>query len=384
MPTQDEPQKRIAVVIPKYGLTGGAERFAANLTERLAHNPAYDIHVFANRWNSLSKTISLHHVPIISFPRFLTSLSFAWCAWRLLRRGQYDIIHTHDRIFHADLFSMHGVPHRFWRREIRRKPMGLTDRMTAWLEDRLVRDPGCRYLLPVSSLALSHYRQQFPEADNRLQVVHPGIDLERFSPNSRIMIRQDIRARYRIGAPDFVVLFVGMNFELKGLATLIAAVAQARKNSPGGRPITLLVAGKGDRRRFGRLAAHYGIQQAVIFAGEQGQGIEDFYAAADVHALLSGFDTFGMTVLEAMASGLPVIISQNVGAKDLVIDGVHGYIVDGKQSEEVADRIVALLQLNEQQHQTMAQATRAVAESHSWDKVTQKVSQLYDTILAGQ
>ncbi len=205
-------QIKIAVVIPKYWLTGGAERFAASLTEGLARNPAYDKHVFANQWRVQSEAIRFHQVPIISAPRFLTGVSFAWFAKQALAQGRYDIIHTHERIFHADLFSMHGVPHRFWRREIRHKALGLTDWLTAWLEEKLMRDARCRYLLPVSNLALSHYRREFPEAGSRLQVVHPGIDLARFSPDKRATVRQEIRARYQIGESDFVVLFVGMNF----------------------------------------------------------------------------------------------------------------------------------------------------------------------------
>ena len=113
--------KKIAVIIPKYGVAGGAERYVATLTELLAENPYYEIHVIANRWSSSSTSISFHHVPIISFPRFLTTISFAWFANRAAAKLGCDIIHTHDRILHADLFTMHGVPHSFWTREVRKK-----------------------------------------------------------------------------------------------------------------------------------------------------------------------------------------------------------------------------------------------------------------------
>lgn len=381
MPTQGERKKRIAVVIPKYGLTGGAERFAANLTEHLALNPAYAIHVFANRWASLSDAITFHHVPIISFPRFLTSVSFAWFAQRAVRRGQYDIIHAHDRIFHADLFSMHGVPHSFWTREIRGKRPSLFDRVTAWVEKKLLTDHTCKFFLPVSTLAKEQYQREFPEASARLQVVPPGVDLERFSPFDREEKRQNLRKQFHLGAADFVVLFVGMNFELKGLSSLIAALAKAKAKEPE-RPIKVLVAGKGDQNRFRTIAARAGVEDAVIFAGVQNLGIEKFYAAADIHVLLSGFDTFGMTVLEAMAAGLPVIISQTVGAKDLVLDGIHGYIVDKNNITEITDRILALL--NDPCRQSMGQAARRVAEGHSWAKVTQEINQIYDSILASR
>ena len=71
------PVYRIAVVIPKYGLTGGAEGFTAELTERIAGDPRYEVHVFANRWEKHSHRITFHQVPVITFPKFLTTISFA-------------------------------------------------------------------------------------------------------------------------------------------------------------------------------------------------------------------------------------------------------------------------------------------------------------------
>lgn len=372
------PRIKIAVVIPKYGLTGGAEHFAASLSEALAQNPAYDLHVLANRWRVRSQTVTFHRLPLLTLPRFLTTASFAWFANRALAQGRYDIIHSHERIFQADLFTMHGVPHRFWTREIRGKGLSLHDRVTAWVEGKLARDPACQYLLPVSTLARDQYQREFPEAEGRLRVMHPGIDTERFSPAQRPVWRQELRGRFGIGSADFVLLFVGMNFELKGLGQLIAALGQARAQRPQ-TAITLLVAGKGDTAGFRKLAARHGVQDSVRFAGVQ-HDMEKLYAAADAHALLSGFDTFGMTVLEAMASGLPVLITATVGARDLVADGVQGYIVDREDSAQVSDRIVALL--DDATRQAMGRAARQVAEEHSWAKLSQEISHIYDAILA--
>jgi UDP-glucose:(heptosyl)LPS alpha-1,3-glucosyltransferase len=77
---------------------------------------------------------------------------------------------------------------------------------------------------------------------------------------------------------------------------------------------------------FERKARDLGVGGDVIFAGPQSQGIERYYSAADAFALLSEFDTFGMVVLEAMAAGLPVIVSDRMGARDIVTDGVNGFV----------------------------------------------------------
>ena len=96
--------------------------------------------------------------------------------------------------------------------------------------------------------------------------------------------------------------------------------------------------------------------------------------------MLSGFDTFGMTVLEAMAASLPVIISTQVGAKDIVIDGEHGFIVAKEDAETVSIHLMSLC--DEQRRARMGRAARQRAAEHSWDEVAGKVVTIYEEILS--
>ena len=88
---------KVAVVIPKYGLLGGAEQFVAELTTRLADQTDFDFHVLANRWQTSSTTTKFHGIPIISFPKFLTTLSFAYFVQRQINRNNYSLVHSHER-----------------------------------------------------------------------------------------------------------------------------------------------------------------------------------------------------------------------------------------------------------------------------------------------
>lgn len=372
-------KKKVAVVIPKYGLVGGGEQFALQLTEKIAQNPRYDVHVFANKWKAVSGQVSFHFVPMLRFPRFLTTLSFAFFANAAIARRNFDLIHTHDRIFHADVFTMHGVPHRFWVREVRKKGMSLFDRVTTWVEQRLIADHRCRFLLPVSTLALEKFSREFAVAPGRVRVIHPGIEFARFDLPDRAEKREAIRKRFGVTTDDFLVLFVGMNFELKGLQTVISALAKAKAKLPG-KGLKLLVVGKGDQEKYRKIAAGLGVGGEVVFAGVQSKGIEEIYAAAEVCVLLSGFDTFGMTVLEAMAASLPVIISTQVGAKDIVTDGEHGFIVAKDDAETVSAHLLSLC--DEQRRARMGRAARQRAAEHSWDEVAGKVVTIYEEILS--
>ncbi len=369
---------RIAVVVPKFGLVGGGERFAAELTERLAATGRYEFHVFANRWSGPRPGIAFHEVPAVRFPRFARPLAFAWLAGRMIARGGFDIVHAHERIFRADVFSMHAVPHGAWIRDVRRKRPSLFDRATIALERRMMGRAGGAVFLSVSALAADALRREYPLASGRVRVVHPGVDAGRFSRPDRAACRAEIRGRHGIGATDLVVLFVGMNFEVKGLDAIIAAVAGARRERPDA-GIRLLVVGRGDEGKYAGIARAHGIGDAVAFAGPQAEGLERYYRAADVFAMLSLFDTFGMAVLEAMAAGLPAVVSSNVGARDVVREGVNGYVVPGGDPGAAARAIVAMADADARAR-FGAEAQRT-ASQETWERAAEAVERAYEEIM---
>ena len=366
---------KIAVVIPKYGLVGGGERFVRELTERIAADHRYDVHVFANKWSSQCDHITFHKIPIITFPRFLTTISFAWFANHKIAKMNFDIIHTHDRIFNADLFTMHGVPHRFWVKKVRRKNMSLFDYGTSWVEKSLIRKGNCRVFLPVSNLAKDKFIQEFGVDPGKVQVVHPGVDIGRFDTLDRKSCRDEIRAHFKIDEADTVLLFVGMNFELKGLGNLIAAVGVIKSKQLPDR-LKLLVVGKGDRKKYHRLAEKAGIKNDVIFAGVWAEHIEHIYMASDIFAMPSGFDTFGMVVLEAMSASLPVIISDTVGAMDLVKEGINGFVVEKNDIGSMSSKIEFML--DKEKRKNLAKEAHKTAAKNTWDLMAERIIRIYE------
>lgn len=372
--------RKIAVVVPKYGLVGGGERFASEITERLAQNKSFEIHVFANKWVVHSDRITFHKVPMIRFPRFLRPLSFAWFASRMISRMNFDLVHSHDWILKGDIFSVHSVPHAGWVRNVRKRSPSLFDRAIIAVERRTIMNGGSARFFPVSTIAIEEFRREYATLPGQWQALAPGVDVARFSTPNREACRVEIRACYGIGASDILLLFVGMNFEVKGLDTIIAAVAKARSTQPEAN-IRLLVVGRGDEGKYRKMAQSMGITDAVLFAGTQVDGLERYYRAADIFIMLSKFDTFGMVVLEAMAAGLPVIVSSNVGAKDLVEEGRNGYILPVPQDvEAVAVRIVGLV--DAALRSEMGATASQVAALHDWETLAEKMKRLYLAMLS--
>ena len=369
------------MVVPKFGLVGGAEGFAAELTERIAANPRFEVHVFANRWAGSSGNIAFHQVPIIRFPKFLTPASFAWFAGRRISAvGPFDLIHAHDRIFRADVYTLHGIPHRRWIREVRRRRMSLFDRAIARVEDRLVSEGGCRRFLAVSELTRKIFLNEYPVAPTLVNVIHPGIDTSPYAKLDRERCRREVRGRFGIVPDETLILFVSMNFAVKGLDHVLRGLGSLRRRNPE-RRVWLLVIGRGDKKAYGRLARETGIGDAVIFAGAVArEKLPEFYLAGDLFAMPSRFDTFGMVVLEAMAAGLPVLISGSVGARDIVREGENGFVVENPADPEaIAEKIEVMINGNVRER--MCREALKTAGENSWDEAVARVLNVYEETL---
>jgi UDP-glucose:(heptosyl)LPS alpha-1,3-glucosyltransferase len=370
-------RKKIAVVVPKYGLVGGGERFVFELTERLANITGYEIHVFSNKWRSESDHITFHKIPIITFPKWLTSISFAYLANRKIAKMDFDLIHSHDRIFKSNVVTLHSIPHRTWVREIRKKRWpSLFDHGTSWTEKQMYKYSGCQMFLPVSNLVKIKLLETFQIDERNIRVIHPGVDVERFR-SANPYNRQEIRDAFGISESDLLILFVGMNFEVKGLDSLLSAMALLKSEYDNDQ-VKVLVVGKGNNDKYKALAHKLGIGEQLIFSGVRND-IEKIYQAGDILVMLSKFDTFGMVVTEAMAASLPVIISDKVGAKDLVIQGENGFVVNGEDIEMISSKIN--LMLNKEKRLEMGKKAHHTALNNTWEQMTLKVLDVYEALL---
>jgi len=371
---------KIAVVVPKYGLVGGAERFTAEVTSRMAAASDYEFHIFAHQWVAPDDSrVTFHRIPRRPFPRSLRPWAFARHVARALESGNFDLVHSHDRIFAADIVSLHCTPHRVWVRDILHKRMSLFDRSTIAVETRLLRQARPTAFLPVSSLTMDMFRREYPESSGRWAIVPPGVDYERFSSPDRDRCRQEIRDRHGIPRGAFLVLFAGMNFQLKGLDAIMESVALARRQRPAA-GIHLLVVGRGQTGRYRAKARALEMADAVTFAGEVTEGIEEYYRASDAFMILSALDTFGMVVLEAMAAGTPVIVSQNVGARDIVQHGCSGFILTDRRDVSTAARFIGEL-CHDYTSRRFGVAAARTAAGYEWRQTTNLISDTYEASL---
>jgi len=244
----------------------------------------------------------------------------------------------------------------------------------------------CRYFLAVSHLTRDIFLREYPVDPALVPVVHPGIAPEDAMETERATkdtARQALRQRFGLTPEASLIIFASMNFDIKGLSALLAGLGRLKIRQPG-RPFHLLVVGGDNRQRYEKEAKALGIGSHITFTGAVSrEELRDIYIAGDLYAMLSKFDTFGMVVLEAMAKGLPVVISANVGAKDLVREGVNGFVIDNPQdADKVAD--VLFQALRKERLAALGRAALVTAQEHTWKKTAEQVGAIYDKILAAR
>ena len=207
-----------------------------------------------------------------------------------------------------------------------------------------------------------------------IHVIHHGVDLDLFSPCNKTRWRSAVRAQYGIGDDETVFLFVG---DLrKGANRCIRALAEMN----AGR---LLLVSRTPVDGFRRIAEQAGVTDRVTFAGPTNQ-VERAYAAADALVLPTPYDAFAMVVSEAMASGLPVILSREAGASELIEHGVNGLRLEDVTSvAELAGHMNFLMQ-DQRRAAEIGCAARRSVEPMSWDAIARKTMRVYQEFLASK
>jgi glycosyltransferase involved in cell wall biosynthesis len=170
-------------------------------------------------------------------------------------------------------------------------------------------------------------------------------------------------------------MFAGGDWERKGVRYIIEALPLLSK-----RNVKLIIIGSDDEKFYGQLAELKRVRESIIFVPHS-SNLWEYYAASDIFVFPTIYEPFGLVIIEAMASGLPVITSRVAGAADLIIDGVNGLLL--RASSDVNDLAaqIELLLSNAELRKDMGERARETAEQFSWDQVAQKTLEVYNTVL---
>jgi phosphatidylinositol alpha-1,6-mannosyltransferase len=211
-----------------------------------------------------------------------------------------------------------------------------------------------------------------PQAAARMRRIVPGVNITEFSP-ANSSSGNDLRAE--LGWTDRpVIVCVSRLMARKGQDELIRALPMVQKTSP---MASLIIVGEGPYRKdLESLIKKFGLEKFVHLTGKVSQSdLSKWYAAGDIFAMpcrtrMGGWDVEGLGIvfLEGSATGLPVVVGDSGGAIDAVLDGETGYLVDGSNTNEIAQRISYLIS-NPDVAKKMGEAGRNwVTQEWTWDQ----------------
>lgn len=230
---------------------------------------------------------------------------------------------------------------------------------------------------------------EYDAEPEKVTIIPSAVNIEQFTP-----VPHD-EARRRIGMPmdGLVVAYVGRMLPRKDVRNLVRAMARLRERYPELPPPTLLLVGgetidpdpqaTPEIGALMRLADEVGVRASTRFVGKrQPHDLRDYYSAADVVVTTPWYEPFGLTPLEAMACGRPVIGSAVGGITFTVKVGETGYLVPPRDPDALAERIAFMLKRPELRRRMGRAARQRVEREFTWATVAERTADLYERILA--
>ena len=369
---------KIALVHKRLDLRGGTERDFYRTAEGL-RDLGHEVHLFCSEYGVKPPPDTVaHRIPVLPVGRTARLWSFALSAPAIIRRYHCDVVVSFGRMLKADIVRSGGGSHRgFLERLGEQGGLGrrLWQRLSPYhqsvlaIERRQFQPERYQRIIAVSAEVRRDLMSHYAVPPERIEVLYNGVDQRRFHPSRRENFRSKIRERWQIPENSPLVLFVGSGFRRKGLDLLLSVWS-----APGLSDAYLLVLGDAARMSRYKARARALAGGRIVFAGRK-EDVENYYAAADVVALPSLQEAFGNVVLESLAAGLPVLVSREAGAAEVLsgnlIEGIVNRIDD---REELAGKLARLLE--RRADPLVSAEARRLAEGFSWEKHFDKFAAL--------
>jgi len=207
-----------------------------------------------------------------------------------------------------------------------------------------------------------------------ISIIHNGIDAEQFVKS----IKSESLKVHKVESSDdekFKILCVTRITPRKGVKYLIEAFGELSQKNDN---ILLQIIGGGEGKNdLEKLAKELGVENKIEFTGLiSHENLPSYFEKADVFVLPSLNEGMSNSMLEALASGLPLIATDTGGTKELIEEGTNGFIVKMEDSRDLADKIKILMR-DENLRKRMGEASRKKAETMSWEKVASQYIKIY-------
>ncbi|NCC50407.1 MAG: glycosyltransferase family 1 protein [Spartobacteria bacterium] len=308
----------------------------------------------------------------------------------LIKEHAFDMVQGFNHVWPCDVLRLGGGVHLAFEqynllsvqppalRVVKRMLMALQPKYRALRrnEQRQFADPK-RHFIAISERVAGDMRACYPHVGDRIHLIRNAVDTARFTPAAREEQRALARAKLGFDKGTDVLLFMSNNYRLKGLYDLLGALPEIIRTAA--RPVRLLVTGRGDTARYAGLIHRLGLDETVRLVGPVADSLA-WYAAADALIHPSYYDAYGFVGLEAMACGLPVVMSRNSGVSEIMQDGNGAILLD--MPAQKSTLAAAVNRALEPAFRTTARAVnRAMAEHYPLEENYRQVESLYQDLL---
>jgi phosphatidylinositol alpha-1,6-mannosyltransferase len=381
------PRLSVWVVTPEIHRQGGTEYSIAEQVERWRSQ--FDLRLYTMRTDRADlKGVTLRKIPMPPGPHlsrylwwFATSRALRW--WDAGRLGIPDVVYSPGiNAPESMAMSVHIVFAKFWERVRGRvisdllrpgsTPRAL-HRILYWrllqaLERRTYSGPAT--LWAISTEDARELEARFGRPRGTVPVVPHGVDARWFSPAARAAARPAARKRLGVGGAR-VVLAVGNDAHKKGFDVALESLAFLPQD------VVLALAGSSDPRLLGAWAREAGVVDRVHLWPHKSD-VLDYYAAADVLVAPSREDAFHLPALEALACGLPVVVSGKAGVSGLLEDRRHALILKNPEDPEKLAQLVSEVFSDLDLTERLGCEGRALAERCSWQESADRSAELIE------
>ena len=388
-----KPKPRLAVVSPFLDKRHGSERITV---EWLSHLPdEFDIHVYSQRVEDFDESkFTWHRIPKLPGPHLLNFLWWLaanrlWRYWDGRFRGlRHDLVFSAGaNCLDADAICVHIVFAEYTR-QVRGGMSFLRNPLWEWprllhrrlyygisvlMEGRAYKN--CETKLIVYSRKTGRELKQFYGRTDRIPVLHLGLDHSVFNTTVRAVLRGRAREELKLAENQFTLILVGNDWRNKGVPVLLDALAHLRDL-----PVVLLIVSREDQSSCRGLITEKKLDDRVLFLPPR-KDIEFYYAAADAYAGPSLQESYGIPPAEAMACGLPVIVSSAAGVSEIVTDDVDAMVLDDPTDVDKLATMIRRLYEDKELRNRLGSKARETARRYTWDRNGRDLAVILEEIL---
>ena len=392
----------VCFVTPEYfpisGGTGAYVYYLSHSLQKLGHS----VHVVARDKQDSEKTVNgiyVHYIKgtgnaLTRYWRFARSASKK--IEELNKQNGFDVIHAN-----LPLVPSFAIPkdaskalvcavHSTWKGEAivtkRDNPKNLNPNEKSMLrynfllrsyEKKLMNRSDA--LIAVSKYTVDELTELYGIDEKKIHVIYNGVDVQKFKPRPD---RAELRREFGLEDEKKIVLFVGRLYHRKGLEILLRSIPPVLQEFSD---VKFVISGKGFKQKeesLRNLAKQLDIEDHVTFMGYvPDEKLPNLYSASDIFVLPAIYENFPFAILEAQATGLPVISTKVGGIPEFLVDNENGFLIDPGDSAQLTRRVLALLQDPKLAKEMGMRGRKLIEEKFSWRLITSQVIDLYHKLL---